>query len=306
MDLRNFDLNLLIVFEMLCIEQSTTRAAEKLAMTQPAVSKSLSRLRTLFDDPLFTRVPTGLIPTRRTEELYPVLRNALNGIREGLRQPDRFQYREASVKYHLAATDFFNAAMTHRIVDVLAHTAAHAKLNIQSIPNQLAGLKFHNLPVALNEALQEGSLDLLIHHDITIGEKLRYQKLLEDDWVVVANSHFEGLIEDEPERFLACSKGHVSMGFRRWDEQLLDMADGLETAHEVQTVQQVLSIIEHTDYTGLVPRRMLTGQSHQIKAMPLRGLLPPLELFQFWHEKAQEHTPNQWLRRLIFSYCKRS
>ena len=63
-DLRRVDLNLLIVFETLMHERSVTRAAEKLFLGQPAISAALSRLRNLFDDPLFAVSYTHLtLPT---------------------------------------------------------------------------------------------------------------------------------------------------------------------------------------------------------------------------------------------------
>ena len=54
-DLRRIDLNLLVALDALLEEQSVTRAAQRLALTQPTVSAMLARLRDLFDDPLFVR-----------------------------------------------------------------------------------------------------------------------------------------------------------------------------------------------------------------------------------------------------------
>ena len=67
--LSRIDLNLLVVFQVLLEERNVTRAAERLFITQPAMSKTLQRLRTLFDDPLFTRTAHGLIPTPKAEQL---------------------------------------------------------------------------------------------------------------------------------------------------------------------------------------------------------------------------------------------
>ncbi|HSF82215.1 MAG TPA: LysR family transcriptional regulator, partial [Anaerolineales bacterium] len=66
--LARIDLNLLVALQVLIEEQSVTRAAERLYITQPAMSKTLQRLRELFDDPLFIRSGRGLIPTPRTAE----------------------------------------------------------------------------------------------------------------------------------------------------------------------------------------------------------------------------------------------
>lgn len=72
-DLRRVDLNLLIVFETLMHERSVTRAAEKLFLGQPAISAALSRLRTLFDDPLFVRTGRSMEPSARAVEIFALL-----------------------------------------------------------------------------------------------------------------------------------------------------------------------------------------------------------------------------------------
>lgn len=79
-DLRRVDLNLLIVFETLMHERSVTRAAEKLFLGQPAISAALSRLRTLFDDPLFVRTGRSMEPTARAQEIFAHLSPALDSI----------------------------------------------------------------------------------------------------------------------------------------------------------------------------------------------------------------------------------
>ncbi|WP_425195044.1 LysR family transcriptional regulator, partial [Paraburkholderia phenoliruptrix] len=64
--LRNIDLNLLLVFDVLYRTRSTTRAAQALHLTQPSVSNALKRLRTLFDDVLFVKTAEGMQPTARS------------------------------------------------------------------------------------------------------------------------------------------------------------------------------------------------------------------------------------------------
>ncbi|EJT85854.1 LysR family transcriptional regulator [Pseudomonas putida S11] len=76
-DLRRVDLNLLIVFETLMHERSVTRAAEKLFLGQPAISAALSRLRNLFDDPLFVRTGRSMEPSARAhDDLRPAVPGA--------------------------------------------------------------------------------------------------------------------------------------------------------------------------------------------------------------------------------------
>jgi DNA-binding transcriptional LysR family regulator len=69
LDIRKIDLNLLVAFEALFDERNVSRAAERLALTQPTVSSKLNRLRQLFDDPLFVRTQHDMLPTSKAESL---------------------------------------------------------------------------------------------------------------------------------------------------------------------------------------------------------------------------------------------
>ena len=75
--MRRTDLTLLVVLDALLEERNVTRAAARLAVTQPTVSGMLARLRTLFNDPLFVRTPHGLLPTPRAQALAPSLKQWL-------------------------------------------------------------------------------------------------------------------------------------------------------------------------------------------------------------------------------------
>ncbi|MDO7653959.1 MAG: LysR family transcriptional regulator, partial [Porticoccus sp.] len=78
--LSRIDLNLLVALQVLIEEQSVTRAAERLFITQPAMSKTLQRLRELFGDPLFVRSGRGLVPSPRAVELEKQLPLVLSSV----------------------------------------------------------------------------------------------------------------------------------------------------------------------------------------------------------------------------------
>ncbi len=92
--LSRVDLNLLVAMHVLLEERNVTRSAQRLFVTQPAMSKTLSRLRALFDDPLFTRSGRGLVPTPRALEIALALPDVLNDISTVLQnldfQPDTY------------------------------------------------------------------------------------------------------------------------------------------------------------------------------------------------------------------------
>ncbi|KMZ13171.1 LysR-type transcriptional regulator NahR [Candidatus Burkholderia humilis] len=86
----HIDLNLLRVFQTIVEERSLTKAGERLALSQPAVSYSLGRLRTLFDDTLFIRTRASMQPTPVALELAEIVGRALDTVRQALRYAERF------------------------------------------------------------------------------------------------------------------------------------------------------------------------------------------------------------------------
>ena len=104
MNFRTLDLNLLRVFAAVMVERNVTRAAAQLAMTQPAVSNALRRLREATGDELFVTVPGGVLPTARAEAWWPEVRAALDGLRK-LFDPQGFEPARDERSFALAMAD---------------------------------------------------------------------------------------------------------------------------------------------------------------------------------------------------------
>jgi DNA-binding transcriptional LysR family regulator len=111
-DLRRFDLNLLVVFEVLMAERSVTRAAERLGRTQSAVSHSLSRLRSEFGDPLLVKGGVRMQPTAFALDLIEQARPMLRGIQRVLSPRQVFDPRDSQRVFRLAAPDFMLTLFT--------------------------------------------------------------------------------------------------------------------------------------------------------------------------------------------------
>src|ERR1700681_2753321 len=105
-DLRRFDLNLLVVFEVLMTERNVTRAAERLGRTQSAVSHSLSRLRSQLGDPLLIKGGVRMQPTAFAVDLMEEARPMLRGIERVLSPRHVFDPACSQRVFRLAAPDF--------------------------------------------------------------------------------------------------------------------------------------------------------------------------------------------------------
>src|ERR1700675_75069 len=119
-DLRRFDLNLLVVFEVLMIERNVTRAADRLGRTQSAVSHSLSRLRRQLGDPLLIKAGARMQPTAFALDLIEQARPMLRGIERVLSPRHVFEPASSRRVFRLAAPDFALALFTDLLADLQA------------------------------------------------------------------------------------------------------------------------------------------------------------------------------------------
>ena len=125
------DLNLLPVLQVLLEERNVTRAAGRLNLTQPAISRNLARLRQLFSDPLFTRTPKGLMPTPRAEAIYLQLQRSLQDISQ-LIKPADFVPETATNSFRLATTDYGTQVLLPSVIGRLNREAPG--INLEIIP----------------------------------------------------------------------------------------------------------------------------------------------------------------------------
>lgn len=151
MNIYNFDLNLLRVLDVLLRERNVSRAAERLSLSQPAVSNALNRLRELLDDPLLVRVGRGMQPTPRALSLEAPIRDALQQIEHTLNAGDFFDPATSRQRFVIAVTDYVELLCMPKLMARLAQVAPGVQLAIE-----------HLTPSLPTEALDRGELDLVL------------------------------------------------------------------------------------------------------------------------------------------------
>ncbi|TDG12078.1 LysR family transcriptional regulator [Seongchinamella unica] len=149
-DLAKIDLNLLISLQVLLEERNVSRAAERLFITQPAMSKTLSRLRSVFDDQLFTRSSHGMQPTPRALELAGPLAEILSGISQ-LVSRQAFDPAEVETEVTLALSEYIGVALLPTLVPRLQAQAPRLHLRVVTrVENQREQLALGNLDFAIH------------------------------------------------------------------------------------------------------------------------------------------------------------
>ncbi|WP_372739091.1 LysR family transcriptional regulator [Neptunomonas sp.] len=287
------DLNLLPVFQVLLEERNVTRAAGRLNLTQPAISRNLARLRQLFNDPLFTRTPKGLSPTPRAEALASQLYHSLQEL-SLLIEPPLFIPSEAQNTFRLATTDYGTQVLLPAVVSRLRREAPHVDLEI--IPWQ------ENL---LHQLDQE-SIDLAIC-TVTDAPAAVHGRGVGDDKFVCVVSAANPLSESGIDLQAYARQPHalITMGGARkgaidylLEEQGLARRIALRVPHFVAA----LSLVAQSDLILTIPFGLAQScaQHYQLKILPF-----PMEQSGFtysivWHERYMKDAAHIWLRQLVF------
>ncbi len=130
--LARIDLNLLISLQVLLEERNVTRAAARLFVTQPAMSKALQRLRNMFDDELFTRTAHGLIPTPKAEQLQGPLNDVLDRMEAAIFTPD-FNPADAQGLIHISVPETVAIGAIPRLLKRIHDKAPNVRLQTRNI-----------------------------------------------------------------------------------------------------------------------------------------------------------------------------
>ena len=174
MHIEQLDLNLLVVFHAVYVEGGVTRAAEKLHLTQPAISHALGRLRDLLGDPLFVRNGRALVATPRARDLIVPVQRALRGLELAIDQGKRFDPRTTERSFTIGLRSPSEAILLQPLMLRLARIAPGAKLATVSFRRH-----------ALETDLASGSMDLALDVLLPHGETIRHQRAILDRLVVL-------------------------------------------------------------------------------------------------------------------------
>ena len=131
MNIKNFDLNLLVIFKTLYEERNVTKASKKVGITQPAMSNALNRLRYLVNDELFIRGPKGMRPTPRANELSSPIQKALSDLELSLSSIN-FNPRTTQKLYKISISDDVAPLILPNLINFLEKQSPNSSLRIRS------------------------------------------------------------------------------------------------------------------------------------------------------------------------------
>ncbi|PZP30930.1 MAG: LysR family transcriptional regulator [Roseateles depolymerans] len=289
-----YDLNLLPVFTALMEERSVTRAAQRLGLTQPALSNALNRLRELLQDPLFIRERYGMQPTPKAEELAPVIAQALAGLDALILGQQAFDPAQARLQLVIAPNSYVEYALMPAVVERLRALAPGISLRLVPFGTDLA-----------ETGVISGSTALVLGRLIDPPDNLIVQHLMDESLACVVRADHP-LIGDRISRRQFEQLRHVNMLppgrlraglFQRLEQHGLKR----EVAVSVTHFLAIPEMVAVTDYCATLPRlicRRLAGDA-RLKVLPAPVDLGSFPVEMAWHVRYRNDPAHRWLRGLI-------
>ncbi|WP_207885004.1 LysR substrate-binding domain-containing protein [Pseudomonas sp. 30_B] len=289
-DLRRIDLNLLVILDALLDERHVSRAAERLAMTQPAVSHALGRLRDLLDDPLLVRAGNQMQLTRRAFELAGPLREILGGVRR-LVLGDDFDPASAELELRLGMSDYGAWVVLPALLPILRREAPGLHLDVRQASR-----------LGMAEQVARGELDGALGVFPMLPEGLRVQRLFEERFVCLcAIETLAGRQRMELDDYLAAPHLRVALQqspAEEIDSHLEKLGRRRRVAATVPHFSVAPGLLAGTDMVLTIAERMLPDD---LAAHGLASFDPPMQLARFdfvqiWSETSEEEPARRWLR----------
>ncbi len=302
MSFRNLDLNLLRVFDAVMAERNLTRAAERLAMTQPAVSHALKRLREALGEELFVRQAFGMKPTSRAEGLWPEVRQALDRLRAVL-DPREYLPASEDATFQIAMADATAALVLPPLVADLEAQQARARVHVLPLttrdPRSLleqgeADFALGYFPQAVAALQGQGQLAAIRQH-----------RLYESQYVCVMRRDHP-LAQAPLDLETYCAAHHLLVSFSGRPHGFVDesLAALGRSRRIVLTVNQFFTagrVVAQSDLLTVLPARFVsaTGYKSELIERPLPFALAPVHVDMLWHMRNEDRPPQRWLRERL-------
>ena len=294
MNLRGLDLNLLVVMDALLTERSTTRAGERIHLSQSAVSGALARLRHFFDDELLMQVGHRMVLTPLAEDLMVPVREALLAI-EGIVDKDKaFEHGTSTRRFRIMLSDYAATVLMTQTLPILQQAAPH--IGIELISNSESAIP----------AVERGEVDLLLIAQQFASRNHPAQELFRDDYTCVVWSENRELgTQLTLEQYLAA--GHVVARFGR--DQILSAEEQFIRAERIERRVEVVvmgfsMLPQFVIGTSRVATLHTRLARYYAQWLPIRLLKPPVEIppiveVMQWHRFRDADRGLDWFRRAL-------
>lgn len=292
MRFKKLDLNLLVALDHMMTLKSVSAAADKMFMSQSAMSNALTRLRTYFDDPLLVQVGKRMELTPRAEAMKPAIRDILVRIEATIDTQPEFDPTVSNRTFNILVSDYTLRVFMPLVMQELDKQGARVKINL---------LAQSDSPFLM---LERGDVDLLITPDLFVSENHPSSLLFEDKYVVVACG--KGPYAKEPIDLMGYQTiPHAimvppSQDARPAEGHLLEAA-GVTRNVELSTFSfsALPHLLSNTARIATVHRHLAVTaiKSNDLVIHDLPFETPPFRQMMQWHSYRDTDPGITWIRR---------
>ncbi len=311
LNFRTLDLNLLRLLDIVLTERSLTRAASQLAMTQPAVSNAMKRLRYALGDDLVQRSGFGIEPTPRALAIWPAVRSALQNLEHTL-SPGQFEPAQSDATFLLAMADATAAELMPSLVETIERDAPGISLRIlplttrdprRLLVNEEVHLAVGHFPAVLADITAQAQAGNAIASQ---DAEFAHDRLYDGQYVCVMRQNHPLAKKSKLSLDQFCQAHHLLVSFSGRPFGFVDEAlAGLSRQRRiVLTVNQFFTagrVVARSDLLTVLPRHFVrvADAAGELISRELPFSIPLVHVDSLWHRRSTEQPAHRWLRQQL-------
>ncbi len=305
MNFRQLDLNLLRVLCAVYRLGSVTEAGRQLALSQPATSNALARLRTFFDDELFVRSPSGLHPTRLAQRVVPDVMAQLRMLELTVLSAEVFEASSSAVHWRLSLSDLGEMMFLPQLAHALREQSPHSQVSNVSVA-----------ATRVDAALDAHEVDLAIGILAPSHKAIASELLFQEHFVAITASQWRP----------GSGRVRTALSQRQLAAASLAVAAPAATFHgsvelmltQLQLVDRVMlrarhygalpELVTRTDLMAIVPLMYANSLAprYDVRIWELPDHGPSYDVYMLWHQTASQDPAHAWLRALVRKLFQRA
>lgn len=293
MNIEHVDLNLLKAFRVLHEERSVSRAAQRLGIGQPAMSHTLKRLRELFQEPLFHRIPVGIEPTMRANEIAQQIESAFELLDLAVNPQEGFDPSRLLKTFVIAGYDYAGLVFLPGLQQRLSEIAPAVVLRFLNLGRS----------EAMN-GLEAGTVDLVIATPGPTSKRLKTARLMSERFVALTR-HGNPLANDPGlERYLDAR--HVAIGTETSPTSLVEgrlarLGYSRRIVQFVPHFSMAAWLVAETDLVATLGERLaqIFARFFELTIIDLPFDIPEYTLHLYWNRRQDSEPVHRWLRSVI-------
>lgn len=293
MQLQQIDMNLFPVLDAIYATRNLTRAAERLHITQPAVSNALARLRRAMNDPLFMRTPNGMSPTPLTESIMPRVQQALALLGSSVTEQHQFEPATAQKTLRLSMNDMAETLVLPSLLEHLQRVAPGVSVESYYVPRD-----------QLVRELAANSLDFALDIPMVSATQLNQQRLVADRYQCMLRPDHPLARETSLTLDQYLELEHIHVSSRRSGPGIADIALNKlgrrrKITLRVQHYRVAPLVVLKTDLALTVPISL--ARQYPARCFELPFQIPQMDWHLLWHRSQDDDSAHQWLREQVIS-----